>query len=263
MLSCFDFTKKILSTADQNQSSAMNNHPHIIFYGNDMSQPTRAVLWFTKLNNIQLNYTVVRLDKLEHKQPSFLKMNPMGKIPVLSIDNNTPAIFESQAIIHYLRRLHHTPSQWYPENDLPLVARIDSYLNWHGNHFRPGVAGYAFTVIGPRSFGTKITEEQTQRAKMACIQVVEILNNYWLQDNKNIAGSPNVTIADLFAYSELVQLAVVLLDCKDKISDSSFFNKYDNVKRWFKRMEELPHYDSVHRILYRAANHWKQSDSKL
>lgn len=220
-------------------------------------------MWFAKLSNIPLELRTVRLDRGEHKSEQFLKISPEGKVPVL-VDNDLTLI-ESQAIVHYLRRKYNV-CDLYPESQLQLIAKVDSYLAWHNNHFRPGVATYGFTFIGPRSFGVTMTSEQVEKAKRNCHKVIQTLNQYWLasDDSSFIGGSPKATIADIFAYSELAQL-LVLLDgpSSQKLSQKQYFDEFAHVKKWLARMEQLNDYDSVHKVLYHVVSRWKATDSKL
>ena len=50
----------------------------------------------------------IDFDALEHRSPEFLKKNPMGKLPVLELDDGT-IIAESMAIIRYFEELHPEP----------------------------------------------------------------------------------------------------------------------------------------------------------
>jgi glutathione S-transferase len=54
---------------------------------------------------------LVELDyaKREHKSPEFLKLNSLGQVPVLELDDGT-VITESVAICRYLDALHPTPA---------------------------------------------------------------------------------------------------------------------------------------------------------
>jgi len=57
----------------------------------------------------QVEYQTIDLIKAEQKQPAFLAMNPIGKIPVLELDDGT-VISESTAITEYLDNLDGNPT---------------------------------------------------------------------------------------------------------------------------------------------------------
>lgn len=230
-------------------------------YGNELSQPTRSVLWFSKLNHIPLEFEMVRLEKGEHKSEAFLKMNPNGKIPVLLHQSGSDedfVLFESQAIVHYLRRLHpnKVASHWYPEQNTRRTARIDSYLDWHGNHFRPAIAGYVFTAfIGPKTFGKTFTEEQVEKARKDALEVLKTLNSYWLADGRFIGGATQPSIADLFSYGEIAQLMFVeQWDVKSKqFYKAPFFSGLDHAITWMKKMQQLNEYYTIHSVPLKIA----------
>jgi glutathione S-transferase len=56
-----------------------------------------------KLPLVELDYA-----KREHKSPEFLKLNSLGQVPVLQLDDGT-VITESVAICRYLEAVHPTP----------------------------------------------------------------------------------------------------------------------------------------------------------
>ncbi|HEU0095784.1 MAG TPA: glutathione S-transferase [Rhizomicrobium sp.] len=57
----------------------------------------------------QVAFVPVNLAAAEHKQPAFLKLNPLGTIPVLELDDGT-AISECTAITEYLDNLDGNPT---------------------------------------------------------------------------------------------------------------------------------------------------------
>jgi glutathione S-transferase len=57
----------------------------------------------------QVEYQTIDLIKAEQKQPAFLAMNPIGKIPVLELEDGT-IISESTAITEYLDNLDGNPT---------------------------------------------------------------------------------------------------------------------------------------------------------
>jgi glutathione S-transferase len=63
---------------------------------------------FMAEKGIDLPRSEVDLMKGEHKSPEFLKLNSLGQIPVLALDDGT-IITESVAICRYLEELHPEP----------------------------------------------------------------------------------------------------------------------------------------------------------
>ncbi len=57
---------------------------------------------------LEIPFVVVNLLERQHKTEAFLKMNPLGNLPVLELDDGT-TLTESLAIIEYLEELHPEP----------------------------------------------------------------------------------------------------------------------------------------------------------
>lgn len=291
----------------------MPSPSQFVLYGHMLSQPTRAILWFCHLNSIPIQFRLVRLNRLEHKKPQFLQWNPNGKIPVLVHEQFI--LFESQAIVHYLRRWKQQQQQqqqssnvttttvvdqWYPELDVrssssssssscttdqiihrqqQQLARIDSYLSWHQNHFRPGVATYGFRkYVGPQIFGVQFSEKDVEEARKPCVQVLAQLNDYWLSPSTPSTTSTlfigqvaQPSMADLFCYSELAQLMMIDEWDVDRASSQGSFSfssapivaQYGNVVQWMRRVEQLDGYLTVHAELIKVARERFGQRSKL
>jgi glutathione S-transferase len=63
---------------------------------------------FMAEKGIELPMVRVNLAAMEHRAPEFLKLNSLGQIPVLVLDDGT-AIAESVAICRYLEEIHPNP----------------------------------------------------------------------------------------------------------------------------------------------------------
>jgi glutathione S-transferase len=68
----------------------------------------RRVRVFLAEKGINVPYQQVDIGKAENRQPEFLKINPMGGLPVLELDDGTH-IAESVAICRYFEELHPNP----------------------------------------------------------------------------------------------------------------------------------------------------------
>ena len=69
----------------------------------------RRVRIFLAEKGIPVLFEQVDINKGEHKQPGFTRMNPMQRVPVLVLDDGT-AIAESIAICRYFECLHPEPA---------------------------------------------------------------------------------------------------------------------------------------------------------
>ncbi|EPR14785.1 MULTISPECIES: glutathione S-transferase family protein [Sphingobium] len=77
-----------------------------------------------------LDRQLVNMAKGEHKQPAFLAINPMGKVPALA-DGNGLLLWESNAICQFLCE-RHGDTALYPR-DLKARADIARWLFWEAS----------------------------------------------------------------------------------------------------------------------------------
>lgn len=68
----------------------------------------RRVRIFLAEKGIKVPYQQVDISKGEHRTPEFLKINPMGGLPVLQLDDGTE-LAESVAICRYFEGIHPEP----------------------------------------------------------------------------------------------------------------------------------------------------------
>jgi glutathione S-transferase len=80
----------------------------------------RRVRIFLAEKGVSLPTKVVDAVNGENKTDDFLRMNPMGRLPVLQLDDGT-AIAESLAICRYIETLHPQPPLW---GEGPLDAAL-------------------------------------------------------------------------------------------------------------------------------------------
>ena len=64
----------------------------------------------------------------EHKSPWFLKINPLGQIPV--IDDNGFILRDAQAILVYLASSYDSSNQWYPRGNSRILGNIAMWLGF-------------------------------------------------------------------------------------------------------------------------------------
>jgi glutathione S-transferase len=153
----------------------------------------------------------------EHKQPEFLKLNPLGEIPVL-IDGDL-VLRDSQAILVYLSR-QYGGEQWFP-NQPSEMARILQWLSTAANDIARGPNDARLVD----KFGYALDVDQARKKAYRIIGIIEqhLGDRKWLELDRP-------TIADIacFPYIALSHEGGVSLD------------DYPKVKSWISGFIPMP-----------------------
>ncbi len=62
-----------------------DSNPDLVIYGHWISQPSRAVMWALLICKIPFTMVQVNPLKRETQSPEILKLNPLGKVPILVV----------------------------------------------------------------------------------------------------------------------------------------------------------------------------------
>lgn len=158
----------------------------------------------------------------QHKSPEFLKLNPLGLIPVL-VDDEV-IIRDSQAILVYLTRKYEN------ENWLPLepesMAKVMQWLSFAANEI-----GNSLSVArGHFLFNRNVNWEDAQvKGK----QVLRVMNEHLQQNEWLELKRPTIADIACFPYVGLAPQGKVSLD------------GYPHVLTWIERIKQLPGYVSM------------------
>lgn len=228
-------------------------------YVDRMSQPSRAILIFCRLNGIDFEEVQIDLSKRHHLSPQFTEVNPLQKVPAILHGNFN--LFESHAILAYLASAFPgIADHWYP-TDVFRRAKINSVLDWHHSNLRYGAVNYVInTVLGP-ALGRPLNPKAAAEAEKVLLSSLSKLEDIWLNgDGRFLLGAFQPSIADLSLVCELTQLEV--LDEKDR---DRILSPYKKVLRWIKDTKAAtnPHFDEMHNILYRAKKKFQQQRSRV
>ena len=158
--------------------------------------------------------------------PDFLRLNPLGKLPVLELDDGT-AIAESLAICRYLEALNPDP---------PLMGRtareVADIEMWtlRMDHELSQMIALAF--IHSSDFYRGRIEQIPEVASWARGRALETMNwlNHELSGRRHIAGE-DYTIADIVAQSAFVLGKAVGLRIPPDMT---------NLSRWFTEVTARP-----------------------
>ncbi|XP_044486480.1 glutathione S-transferase T1 [Mangifera indica] len=226
-------------------------------YADRMSQPSRAVIIFCKINGIDFEEIKVELAKRQQYSPEFKELNPMGKVPVI-VDGRFK-LFESHAILIYLAcAFPGVADHWYP-NDLFKRAKIHSVLDWHHSNLRPGAAKFVLNAaLGP-ALGHPLNPKAAASCERILSAALDKIESFWLKGNgKFLLGSNQPSIADLSLVCEIMQLELV--DEKDR---TRILGPHKKVQQWIEntKIATRPHFDEVHKILFKVKEKLQQQRS--
>lgn len=185
------------------------------------TQNTMKTLYVLEELGVDFDFQFVDLDKGENKAESFLKLNPIGKLPVLQHDDD--CLFESGAICRYLANVEN--SNLYPEDKLQR-ARVDQWMDYFSCHLGRWLNVLYFeTILKVKAgFGKTDPKACESAMKLSKFQFGQV--DQWLQNHKYFAND-QLSIADLFAFAYIEQVRP--LDYSIEV--------YPHVQRWYGDIE--------------------------
>ncbi|XP_051119067.1 glutathione S-transferase T1 [Andrographis paniculata] len=223
-------------------------------YADRMSQPSRAVIIFCKLNGIEFEEVRIDLSKRQQLTPAFREINPLGKVPAI-VDGRFK-LFESHSILIYLASVFPgVADHWYPA-DVFRRAKIQSVLDWHHGTLRRGAAGYVLNSCLAPALGLPLNPVAAAEAEKILSASLSKIESVWLKGKgRFLLGSTQPSIADLSLVCEIMQLE--LLDEKDR---ERILGPYERVLKWIEDTKNVtrPHFDEVHLILFKVKEKLKK-----
>jgi len=232
--------KKITSTAKSVAPAAASGEEENVvhLYGIMLSQPTRSVFWFCKINAIPMEFHEVNLAAGEQRSKEFTKINPHQKVPVVLYQGK--AYYESHTIIRMLAQNFPIANNWYP-SEFEKRLEVEQYLDWHHLNTRKACATLVFLKFFLPMRGKPVPEERVKEAEKDVHLCLKAINNIFLSGKEFISGdSPSV--ADLFAYNEIIQMDLINGEHRND-------KKYPNVVAWLHRVSLLPEHNEMYEPL--------------
>ncbi|CAL1401092.1 unnamed protein product [Linum trigynum] len=217
-------------------------------YVDRMSQPSRAVVLFCKLNRIDFVEIKVDLSKRQHLSHEFTEINPMQLVPAI-VDGRFK-LFESHAILIYLACVFPgVADHWYPA-DLFKRAKIQSVLDWHHTSLRRGAVMFVLNkALGP-ALGRPLNPELAAEGEKILTASLSKLESFWLKGSgKFLLGGNQPSIADISLVCELMQLEVM-----DDIDRNRVLSPHKKVLQWIEYTKDAtsPHFDEVHQVIFKV-----------
>ncbi|OMO58680.1 hypothetical protein COLO4_34446 [Corchorus olitorius] len=227
-------------------------------YADRLSQPTRAVIIFCKVNGIDYDEVKVDLSKGQHLTPEFAEINPMQKVPAI-VDGRFK-LFESHAILIYLAcAFPGVADHWYPA-DLFKRSKIHSVLDWHHSNLRYAAVKFVLNSTLAPVLGRRLNPQAAAEAEKVLSSSLSTIESIWLKGSgRFLLGGNQPSIADLSLVCELMQLEVV--DEKDRMR---ILGPHKKIQEWIEntRNATRPHFDEVHKVLFKVKEKLQDMRSK-
>jgi len=183
----------------------------------------RKVCAAARYLNAPVDYVYVDLSKGEQVLPTYLTLNPNGKVPVLAMGEKV--VWEADAILCELALA--TDSELLPRS-LDGQIELIKWFSWNSQHFiRAGGALYFEHIIRPR-FGMgppdqqEVTDNLKSFRKFARVLDDHLDGRRWLMGDRLSLADFSVGIC--LPYAEQAQLPI---------------DDFPHMKRWHDRLSEL------------------------
>ncbi len=153
----------------------------------------------------------------EHKSERFLKLNPLGEIPVM--EDGEVRLRDAQSILVYIARQYDRSSTWFP--DAPdSMGRIMQWLSFGGNEL--------MAAAGARLIRILDYPHDLPVLQARAIESFRILDEH-LSDREFLElGHP--TIGDIACFPYVAMAGEGGIDLKP----------YANILRWIDRIRQIP-----------------------
>jgi glutathione S-transferase len=192
------------------------------------SNARRAVMTALHLGALpkcpSIELVTVDLSKGEQRAPSYLQMNPNGRVPTL--DDDGFYLTESHAIMQYLAES--TPGQKIYPTELRARTDVNRWLFWNAHHFQPAMSVLNWENFVKPMLGRGATDPaEVKRGEMLVGQVCTVLDAH-LAGREWVSG-PTLTLADLALSTPLMTTVPAKLPVAE----------YANIQAWFGRVQAL------------------------
>lgn len=190
----------------------------MILHGGNLSGHTHRVRLM--LHMLELPFRNSDAGAEVRKSPAFLKLNPLGQIPVL--EDGDLVLPDSNAILVYLAKRYAPGSHWLPEDPIEASA-VQRWLSIAAGEIRFGPARARVIKV----FGVSGDIDDCHRLAARVLVMMEdhLKDRVWL-------ATSHATIADLACYSYVAHAP----------EGGVSLEPYPSIRAWLKRVEALPHF---------------------
>ncbi|PIN74204.1 hypothetical protein COV20_01155 [Candidatus Woesearchaeota archaeon CG10_big_fil_rev_8_21_14_0_10_45_16] len=193
----------------------------IKIHGNRMSGNSLKVEWVAKL--VKAEYTFDEKDfKTDLKTADFLKLNPVGKIPV--VEDGDFVLFESGAICKYLCDTQ--SSDLYPK-DLKQRALVDQWIDFSTIHVGGAMSKVAFNKVFAPKMGVPVDEQSMADGIKFLARYLPVVEEQ-LGKGQFLMGD-SLTLADITLLASLHYAEPAEVD----------LSPYQKITAWRNRLREM------------------------
>jgi glutathione S-transferase len=210
-----------------------------VYWGSGSPYSWRVLLSLT-IKGVPYESKLLQFSRGDHKAPSFLAMNPRGRVPVLK--DGDLVVYESIAILSYIEKQHPAPPLF---GETPAeVAAIWQVVSEVEGYLSPLQEELVATVLGDRTAG----REEQVKAVADQVRSEMALYDKRLAARPYLAG-PSLTAADIVLYPALMLIGRIgtrpsALSIGLELDNLRAENP--NVDRWARSIENLPGYDATY-----------------
>ena len=160
----------------------------------------------------------------EHKTPEFLKINPLGQLPVLQDGEKT--LRDSQAILVYLAAMYDSTHQWYPVNRPDVLGDIQIWLA-----FADSLTG---SISAARLHELFMYDFDAESCRSRAYDLLDVMDKHlWMQRQRGftyLCPLAHATVADIacFPYVAMADEAGLCLQ------------NYPSVRLWLDAVKRVP-----------------------
>jgi glutathione S-transferase len=190
----------------------------IVLHGTELSGHAHRVLLLLRMLGLAYRFAVAPPEI--RRTPEFLKLNPLGQIPVL--EDGPLVLADSNAIMVYLVRRYAPGSPWLPEEPV-AAAQVQRWLSIAAGEVMHGCA----IARAIKQFNAPLDHKQAVRLAERLLRFMEghLAGRTWLA-----ADYP--TLADLACYSYVAHVP----------EGGVSLEPYPSVRAWLASVEALPQF---------------------
>ena len=200
-------------------------------YYHPKSPNVSAVLAVARELSVDLELQEVNLPAGEQKQPSFLCINPNGKVPTL--EDGDFVLWESGAIMQYLAAQKPGNSLW-PANDR-LRADITRWQLWRMGEWGKGAGNLIWENLIKKLLGGGEPDPNKIKEGLELFNIGARVLNQHLEKHNYLVGN-NPTLADFSVAVPLVYAKPARLPLDPYAQIRQWYNRIEKIESWQKSL---------------------------